>query len=130
VRRDHLRAALAVWRYCYDSARYVFGDRLGNPLADDILRALRAAGSAGLLRSALSRDVLARNKSKQELDRALALLVECRLADYKAEPSGRRPAERWFVTEGYDINDVSPTSAEDMSFMSSDLCEGENTGRI
>ena len=32
-----LRAALAVWRYCEASARYVFGDAIGDPIADEIL---------------------------------------------------------------------------------------------
>jgi len=26
-----LRAALELWRYCFDSAPYLFGDRLGEP---------------------------------------------------------------------------------------------------
>ena len=32
----HLDAALAVWRYVRDSTRWVFGDSLGDPTADDI----------------------------------------------------------------------------------------------
>ncbi len=40
---EHLRAALAVWQYCEDSARYVFGDALGDPVADELLEALRGA---------------------------------------------------------------------------------------
>lgn len=43
VRVQHLDAALAVWRYCEDSARYIFGDTLGDPVADTILTALRDA---------------------------------------------------------------------------------------
>ena len=31
-----LRAALAVWRYCEASARYIWGDALGDPFADEI----------------------------------------------------------------------------------------------
>jgi Protein of unknown function (DUF3987) len=27
----HLRAALALWRYCFNSAKFLFGDRLGDP---------------------------------------------------------------------------------------------------
>jgi len=34
VRKVHLEAALAVWNYCEASARYIFGDALGDPLAD------------------------------------------------------------------------------------------------
>jgi len=32
----HLEAGLAVWRYSSDSARWIFGDSLGDPTADDI----------------------------------------------------------------------------------------------
>ena len=30
----HLNAAVQVWRYCEDSARWLFGDQTGNPIAD------------------------------------------------------------------------------------------------
>jgi hypothetical protein len=36
----HLEAALAVWEYCEASAAFVFGDLLGDPVADEIARAL------------------------------------------------------------------------------------------
>ena len=41
VELEHLEAALALWDYSERSAEYVFGDSLGNPVADEILRALR-----------------------------------------------------------------------------------------
>jgi hypothetical protein len=50
IQPEHLKAALAIWEYAEASARYVFGSALGNPLADEIVRALRAAGAAGLSR--------------------------------------------------------------------------------
>ena len=46
----HIEAALALWHFCEASARYIFGDLVGDPIADTILRALRAAGAAGLSR--------------------------------------------------------------------------------
>ena len=40
----HLRAALAVWKYSREqSALAIFGTSTGNPLADDILRMLKAS---------------------------------------------------------------------------------------
>jgi hypothetical protein len=36
ITRAHLDAALALWRYARDSTRWVFGDSLGDPTADDI----------------------------------------------------------------------------------------------
>ena len=44
----HLEAAIAVWEYCEASARYIFGDALGDPIADEILQAVRQAGEEGL----------------------------------------------------------------------------------
>ncbi len=36
----HLRAGLSLWQYAEESTRLIFGDTLGNPIADTILRAL------------------------------------------------------------------------------------------
>ncbi|MDQ4147072.1 MAG: hypothetical protein M3120_05215, partial [Pseudomonadota bacterium] len=41
IQPTHLKARL-VWEYAEASARYIFGSTLGDPLADDILRSLRA----------------------------------------------------------------------------------------
>src|SRR5262249_8382011 len=41
VERDHLLAALAVWDFCEASARFIFGDALGDPIADELLAYLR-----------------------------------------------------------------------------------------
>lgn len=57
VKGPHLQAALEVWRYCEDSARYVFGDKLGHRDADRLRDELRGAGSSGLSRSDI-RDML------------------------------------------------------------------------
>jgi hypothetical protein len=47
IKAVHLRAALALWRYCSDSVRYIFGDSVGDPFADELLRALRDGGGMG-----------------------------------------------------------------------------------
>jgi hypothetical protein len=41
ITADHLLAALAVWRYAEESARWIFGDATGDPTADTIIGALR-----------------------------------------------------------------------------------------
>ena len=48
IERDHLEAALAVWRYCEASALFIFGDSLGDPVADRLLDAIRDAGQDGV----------------------------------------------------------------------------------
>jgi hypothetical protein len=110
VRLPHLRAALEVWRYCFESAAYIFGDRLGDPPADEILAALRDAAPESLTRKEIMHDVFHRNRSAAEISRALAVLLECRLARREEDRSGEgRPAERWFAEElrPYDLNDLS-----------------------
>jgi hypothetical protein len=94
----HLRAALALWDYCRRSVYFVFGDCLGDPLADDLLRLLRAR-PAGLTRNELM-DYFGRNQSSQRIGRALALLLQHRLARVEQQETGGRPAERWFATSG------------------------------
>lgn len=97
---EHLDAALALWKYCFDSARFIFGDSLGNPAADDILAALRATGACGLSRSEMSREVFGRNRSTREITQALGVLSELGLAYGEVDRSGAgRPVERWFVTQ-------------------------------
>lgn len=41
IKSPHLQAGLAVWQYCEDSVRCIFGDRVGDPLAERILELLR-----------------------------------------------------------------------------------------
>lgn len=91
----HLEAALAVWRYCEASARYAFGDGLGDPVADEILRALRATPE-GLTRTQI-RDLFGRNKAGDQIGRALATLASLGLAEMRPEKKTGpgRTAERW-----------------------------------
>jgi hypothetical protein len=92
----HLRAALALWEYAEGSAIRIFGDSLGDPVADDILRALRQAGASGKARSAIS-DLFGRNRASDRIATALGLLVaKCR-ARREQRPTGGRPVEMWFA---------------------------------
>jgi uncharacterized protein DUF3987 len=95
---DHLLAALAVWDFCEASARYIFGDTLGNPEADKILQALRAAPD-GLTRTAI-RDLFERNRNASEINVALTALEERGLARRVSEVTGGRPIERWIAGTG------------------------------
>jgi hypothetical protein len=72
----HLEAALALWRYCDASAHYIFGDLVGEPVADTILRALRNIQPAGMSRSDISelfRNHLAAGKIAAALARLQAV---------------------------------------------------------
>lgn len=90
----HLEAALAVWRYSLDSARWLFGDSLGDPTADEIW-ALAKDRPQGITRSEV-RDLFSRNKRAREIDRALTVLEEAgRLTRASSADGPGRPAERW-----------------------------------
>ena len=96
VEIQHLEAALALWQYAEDSARYVFGDATGDPEADQILEALRAADKIGMSKTEI-RDYFGRNKKADRINHALALLLKSGRVSRKQEESGGRPSERWFV---------------------------------
>jgi hypothetical protein len=87
IGRVHLEAALEVWRYCYESARWLFGDRLGDPVADAILGHLRRLWPESVTRTEIS-GLFQRNKPATEIDRGLALLVETKLATCEKDRSG------------------------------------------
>ena len=93
IRPEHLHAALAVWDYALESARYIFGDDLGDPVADEILRALRTR-PRGMTRNEL-RDHFQRHKSAETIGAALDLLRRRGLVDVSKVETGGRPAERW-----------------------------------
>ena len=95
VRVEHLRAALALWDYSFASARFIFGDALGDETADEILRALKRRHK-GMTRTEISA-LFKRNQAATEIGRALGELVERGLVRCEQEESGGRPIERWFA---------------------------------
>jgi hypothetical protein len=100
VRAEHLLAAVALWEYCEGSARFIFGDALGDPTADTILQALRNAPH-GLDRTEIS-SLFARHKRAEEISRALAILQEHGIAEVRTPTceGGGRPSEVWSVVGG------------------------------
>jgi hypothetical protein len=96
IRAEHLQAALALWHYSEQSVRYIFGDSLGDPLADELLRLLRAAGKIGMTRAQMY-DFFHRHEPRERIARALGLLLEAGLARFERTETGGRPSERWFA---------------------------------
>jgi hypothetical protein len=98
VDRPHLEAALALWKYSEDSVRYLFGDALGDPLADQLLQELRSVSPAGLSRTEIS-TFFGRHKGTEEIGRVLNSLARRGLAQALEERTEGRPVERWFATQ-------------------------------
>jgi hypothetical protein len=92
----HLQAALAVWDFCDHSTRFIFGESLGDRVADRLLDELRCAGSRGLTRNDL-RELFNRNLTSAKIEAALALVHRLKLAGWSKEPraGGGRPAIVW-----------------------------------
>jgi len=94
---DHLCAALAIWEYVEASAEYIWGDALGNPVADEILQALQRAGDAGMSRTEL-RDLFGRHRSAERIGGALMMLTTSGKARFETRSdTGGRPVEMWFA---------------------------------
>ncbi len=93
IRRPHLEAALAIWQYAEDSARFIFGDATGDPIADRILQALRTNG--GMTETQIS-ELFGRNQKAGRLHQALALLLSARkVRTWQGESSGGRAPTYW-----------------------------------
>jgi hypothetical protein len=92
IRLPHLQAALAVWAYCEASVLVLFAGRLGHPIADAILDALRRAGR--LTRTQI-RDLFGRNKDAAQLEEALGMLQRAGLVRRGQRQTGGRPEEFW-----------------------------------
>jgi hypothetical protein len=93
IRVEHLHAALAVWKYCEDSARFIFGSSLGDPNADALLRAIRDSG-VGMSRTQIN-EFFGHKKQASEIDRVLIVLSEMGLIKMEKRDTGGRPEERW-----------------------------------
>ncbi len=95
MRRRHLEAALSICRYCEESAAYIFGDSLGDAVADKILGALRLSPE-GMNRTEIS-GLFGRNKKASEIERALRLLeaIELGRMEKVPVPGATRPIEVW-----------------------------------
>jgi hypothetical protein len=96
IRTEHVDAGLALWRYAEQSVIYIWGDSLGDPMADTLDQALRRAKKAGLTRTQI-RDLFGRNAPASTIEPALGLLLRYGRAVVTSEETGGRPAERWYA---------------------------------
>lgn len=92
IRTPHLLAVLAFCEYAEDSAQRIFGDRLGDHVAEVILDALRSRGPLAVtgLHAAFGR-----HRSAAELAAALSRLEATGRARRSLKETAGRPAEVW-----------------------------------
>lgn len=96
LRPEHLRAALAVWRYVEDSTRHIFGMQTGDAIADKILEEARG-NPEGMTRTQI-RDLFGRHRTEAQIESALRLLRDLGLAYMERQESGGKPREVWHVS--------------------------------
>ena len=96
--QHHLVAALALWDYCSDSAAYLFGDSLGDAVADELLRLLRQRPEGADRTGIYNR--FNRNVQRQRITSALSALETIGAASMTREKgTAGRPREVWRALE-------------------------------
>jgi hypothetical protein len=95
IRSHHVMAALAVWDYCEASARYIFGDNLGDPVADRILGMLQQ-NPEGMSRTNINK-LLSKHTPAARIEQALMLLQTTGRAQRETMDTGGRPVEVWLA---------------------------------
>jgi Protein of unknown function (DUF3987) len=90
IEPEHVAAAVAVVDYAEQSARYVFGDALGDDIADRLLEELRAAGAEGL-DGETQRALFSRHVKADRLAQARAELERRGLITTERQETGGRP---------------------------------------
>ena len=99
IKLDHILAGLSVWNYCEQSARYIFGESLGDPLADEIKNILDGEQD-GMSRTELN-NYFKRHKKSEQLERALTMLVARGMVFKKTEETPGRSVTRYFSARNY-----------------------------
>ena len=94
ITAEHLRAALGLWDYSFASAKFIFGDATGDPVADRIREALQQAGTDGLSRTEIGA-LFARHVLTDRVSQALAQLRDLGIARCELIRGEGRPVELW-----------------------------------
>jgi len=104
IKREHLVSAKALWDYCENSCRFLFGNF--DSMTNKLLEALKEAPQ-GLTRTNI-RDLFNKNSDKDSINRALKCLKDASLAWCRHErTSGPKSVERWFYgLRPYDNDDI------------------------
>jgi hypothetical protein len=99
---EHLGAALAIWKYCEDSVKYLFGRTIDDKQLVKLYQALRAAPD-GLTQDEILKNVFRKNLASKEIGKLLEVLekaghIFCRTRARK-DGKGGKPATVWFATD-------------------------------
>jgi hypothetical protein len=87
ITQEHIRAALALWDYAIESVKYIWGDSLGNKMADKILNFIKDAGAGGLTRTQLNKNLNGKVVQK-DIEKALTIIANDNQAAKRMEDKG------------------------------------------
>jgi hypothetical protein len=90
----HLGAALAVWAFCEDSATQIWGDMIGDDVADTILATLKTAGITGLGRTEIS-NLFSRHVPSARITMVLETLQRAGKVERVPGPTVGHGEQRW-----------------------------------
>ncbi|NMO97453.1 DUF3987 domain-containing protein [Paenibacillus lemnae] len=96
VRVEHLRAALALWQYCYKSVVFIFGEQnvQDDPIIHRIIEELKK-NQEGLSATDIFKGIFQNNVSSKDIQAAVKKLTDNGLVTVEKESSGRgRPRQR------------------------------------
>ena len=112
IKLEHLRAAIAFWQYCENSALRIFGDKTGNDDFDKLIKNLKNAPEQKLSRTAISRDVFGGNKSAEQLRLIYSLAAERNLIHQFTEGEGKEATEYLqLIQTNYELDEVDEQKA-------------------
>lgn len=96
IQPEHLSAAEEIWRYCDDSTKYIFGDKMDDQVAIDIMQALRGIAPNGLNRTQIYK-IWKGHITRQDIDRSLLWISHTGIARVEKIDTGGRPSEMWYA---------------------------------
>ena len=101
IRAEHLRSARALWEYMEASAVYVFGDSLGDRVAEKILELLAEpeARRVGMSTTQIRNKIADKTQVPNALLRLVYELRRVRMEDSRQGGSRGRKGQRWFLID-------------------------------
>ena len=98
IELEHLEAALALWQYAEDSAKYIFGGKMENPVAQKILDALESALEKRMSLTEIHK-LLSRHVRKEEIEMAINEMVASGKVEVGKKKTRGRPRKILFLTK-------------------------------
>lgn len=114
ITTDHLKAALALWKYHVDSVKILFKDMTGDYYTDNLLSALQQAYPDYISRTQINNEVFSRNANKGKIDSSLKSLFRRKEAEGVEVKKGRGRPElkiRWVPPKQKKVKTRNPLNS-------------------